>query len=280
MRLRTRMLVLGPAIALATVSLGAVVPGQALAGSGISQYCEDNGDDIPLLTSPITLGVEAIALVTHSLPTNIELCYSTNSYGNTSPTPLSGSITVNVAVPGTAPIGTNCASDSNGGQIVTLSCTTAVAPSASFTPASGGVGGTLSVAIPISFCLGSNLTGTLACGGSTPTLGNTGVIVGNFSLTGPAGYPTGITLSGVNVIADGIAVPLIGSPTSVGVHTPGVDFRTAGQSLCVLFECVTVPNAFAVGVYDYTAAQIVVAGITFTVPTVPGECFVQFGQVC
>lgn len=280
MRLRTRMLVLGPAIALATVSLGAVVPGQALAGSGISQYCEDNGDDIPILTSPITLGVEAIALVTHSLPTNIELCYSTNSYGNTSPTPLSGSITVNVAVPGTAPIGTNCASDSNGGQIVTLSCTTAVAPSAAFTPASGGVGGTLTVAIPISFCLGSNLTGTLACGGSTPTLGNTGVIVGNFSLTGPAGYPTGITLSGINVIADGIAVPLIGSPTSVGVDTPDA-IHTAGQSLCVLFECVTVPNALAVGTgSDYTAAQIVVAGVTLTVPTVPGECFVKFGLSC
>lgn len=283
MRLRKKLLVLAPAVALAAASLAAIAPGEALAGVGYSQECNDNfpsGSEIHLLTSPITLEVESPTFALGTVPTYLQVCYSTTPYGTTSTPSEGGVFDVYVAWPGTG-TGAACANDP--ASVLTVSCLDTVNPSATFTPGSGG-GGTITLAIPITLCLSTGLVpNTGGCFGTTPTLGGTGVVVGTFSLTPPpAGYTTGggFTLSGLSLVVNGQSVSLLGGTTQAGVN-PAVVGAGTGQGItpiCVL-TTICAPGIWA-GEQPISAAEIVVAGIPVAVPPVVLGCLVNINTTC
>ncbi|HEU0130921.1 MAG TPA: hypothetical protein VFQ85_08025 [Mycobacteriales bacterium] len=283
MRLRHRLLVLPSAVALTFAGLAATVPGHALAGSGASQNCANDGNDVPILTAPVTLGIEAGALTSHALPTNVMVCFSTSSWGYPGSELTGGAVAAYVGLPGTTAYGTDCGWDGNSGQIVTVACGTRVSPAAAFTPGAGG-GGTLTVSVPLAFCLGTSLTGPSVCGSGAPTVGATGVVVGTFGVTGPPpGYSTGIglTLTGLTVVVGGVTLPLNDATTQAGANPNVVGANTgAGLPFCApLAGCFTLPLSAWVGTQPISAAGLVVAGIPVPLPAIASQCL-SFGMTC
>lgn len=291
MRLRHKLLVLAPALALATTGLSAALPGAALAGTGPSQFCQDgNGDGevIPILNGvPLTLGLETPALVNHSIPTYVQVCYATTPFGSTATPSVGGDFVVNVGLPGTTNEGTFCGSDST--SLVTVDCQAQTDPTAAFAPApNGGDGGTLTVAVPVTLCLGSNLTGTVGCGtGPTaqPSVGSTGVVVATFGVAPqPSGYSTGsgVTLTGVQILVDGIPIPFSGTTAQVGVNPNLVNTGTAtsGVPFCApLVGCGFVPIGAAVSTQTASVAGVQIGGTFIPLPGLPYECL-SFGRTC
>jgi hypothetical protein len=283
MRLRHKLLVLAPALALATASLTAFVPGEALAGVGASQLCNDNnppGSEIHLLTTPITLEVESPAFAGGGVPTYLQVCYSTTPYGTTSTPSEGGYFSIPIGLPGTTPLGGGCISDP--ASVVVVNCGVGTNPSATFTPGAGG-GGTITLAIPIILCLNTNLVpSTGGCFGTTPTLGGTGVIVGTFALTPPPpGYSTGggFTLTGLTADVNGTSVSLLGGTTQAGVNPAVVGAGTAPGTipLCLLGVCAP---GFWVGEQPISAAAVVVDGIPVAIPPVFLGCIVNINTAC
>src|SRR5207302_6964129 len=126
---------------------------------------------IHILTSPITLEVESPDFAGGTVPTYLQVCYSTTSYGTTSTPSEGGVFDVYVAYPG---FGTGAACANDPASVAIANCAAGANPSATFTPGAGG-GGTLTLAIPITLCLNTNLVpSTGGCFGTTPTLGSTG----------------------------------------------------------------------------------------------------------
>jgi hypothetical protein len=282
MRLRHKLLVLAPAFALATAGFAAVVPGQALAGVGYSQECNDNypsGSEIHLLTWPITLAVESPDFAGGTVPTYLQVCYSTTPYGTTSTPSEGGVFDVYVAYPG---FGTGAACANDPASVLIVNCAAGANPSATFTPGAGG-GGTITLAIPFNLCLNTNLVpSTGGCFGTTPTLGGTGVIVGTFALTPPPpGYSTGggFTLTGLTADVNGTSVSLLGGTTQAGVNPAVVGAGTAPGTipLCLLGVCAP---GFWVGEQPISAAAVVVDGIPVAIPPVFLGCIVNINTAC
>lgn len=284
MRAKRKLLVLAPAFALATIGLAAVLPGQALAGTGISQNCTDGDNDVLLLSNPITLGIESAAFVNHSVPTYVMLCYSTSPAGSTAPTLAGGGIGVNVAQPGSGSSGTDCTSDAYTNPLTNVACQVQVSPSASYS--AGANGGTLTVAIPIQRCLGTAL-GSIDCETSGPSLANTGVIIGTIVITGPpSGYSTGggVALTSLNLYVAGQSepIPLFNGTTQAGVNTGIVSTQTGGGGFpfCVPdVGCQTLPTAALVRTSSGSIAGIVILGVFVPAPGLPSECL-SVGVTC
>jgi hypothetical protein len=284
MRLRQKLLVLAPALALATAGFAAVAPGQALAGTGTSTLCNDNyppGSEIHLLTSPVTLEVESPVFAGGGLPTYVQVCYSTTSVGSSSTPSEGGYFFVPVGVPGTTTLGGTCISDP--ASVVVANCGVATNPSATFTPSGGGGdGGTLTLSIPLTFCFTTNLVPSSGCDTVAPTVGNTGVIVGTFALTPPpAGYTTcgGFTLTGLTADVNGQSVSLLGGSTDAGVNTSVVGAGTTAGTvpLCLLNVCA--PGVW-VGEQPISAGEVVVDGIPVAIPPVLLGCIVNLNTTC
>lgn len=282
MRLRHKLLVLAPAFALATAGIATVAPGQAFAGVGPSQLCNDNnppGSEIHLLTAPITLEVESPVFDGGGLPSYLQVCYSTTPVNSTSTPSEGGYFYVPLGVPTTTPEGAVCASDP--ASVVVAGCEALVNPTATIAPEPGG-GATITLAVPLDLCLSTALVpSTGGCFGTTPTLGGTGVVLGTFALTPPGvGSSGGFTLTGLTVTVNGGApVSLLGGTTQVGVNPQVVGAGTPPGTIPICLLGVCAPGIW-VGEQPIPAASVMVDGIPVPIPALFLGCLVNINTTC
>jgi len=282
--LKRRLLMITAAGGVAAAALGVAAPTHVLAGSGWSQVCEDNADDIPIMTSPITLGVQfaspglgAIGHQGYGPNSYVTLCYSDTPYGYTGPETTGGMFEVGLTN-GQYPY-VWCPNDANAQQL-TINC--GLFPTASFTP-SGVAGGTLTTTVPFSVCIGSPLTNPAgsSCTASTslePTIGATGLVVDSVGLGGccqASETGLGVVPAGTLYI-DGVIQQQFESEAGAGV-TPSAasgDVVTAGIPVCIgPCETIPVPSGAWVGTDGAPVGTLDIPGlapINIPTPVPPG----------
>ena len=163
MRLR-RMAAVAATALTATVMLAA----PASAGTGESGYCFDGGwTDVPILSSPITLGVEVRASLTE---THIALCYATSPVGSGVAHVTGGLLKIAVRPDGTGYF--QCRPDSNP-YVVLVGCNGTY----DFNPLAG----------PVSVSLDALVVGLLNA--PVATVGKTGVSIDLGLLAGSPADP-------------------------------------------------------------------------------------------
>jgi hypothetical protein len=171
---------------IATIAAAVLTAGTFLtpahAGTGASAFCFDgNHTDIPVLSSPITLGVET---GTNAGDTWVTVCYATSEVGYPGAHTTGGFAKILVRPDGSGWF--QCSPDANA-YVLYLSC---FAPF-SFSPANGGLSVTFEATVD------TNVTGPV-------TVGPTGLVVSPFVTIGPGvsvtpRYPC-IYLLGIQVV--------------------------------------------------------------------------------
>lgn len=263
-------------VAISAAGLGAaavaVLPmTHVAAGSWPSTACEDasGNDDVPIMTSPFTLGVEiaspalaGVGFGGYNGTNYVTLCYSTTPYGSPAPEITGGQLHAGVSNGGS--VIAYCAPDSNQ-QAVALSCGATLGPTYTLTPGPpGSLGDTITVSIPFGVCLPQ-------CTGTTLGVGATGILVGQLTPISEPGIGIGYQLSSLQVDADGTAVSIPVGPTGAYVNPFGaiIDNLSLSQGgPCVLGTCV--PGGY-VEIPGGNVAGVQLDGTAFNV-ALPKEC--------
>ncbi len=266
MDLKNRLLSITAAGGLAALAFGLGPVTQAFAGTPQSTACSDGvgNDDVPILTNPITLGLEigspALAAEGHggwTGGTYFTLCYATSPTTNTGPETAGGTVGGGLSAASTPYVA--CIPDSDAYS----TSTGGVAPSCAIST-SGTSGTTILFSIPFGVCAGSCNT--------NPFPNNTGAIIGALQQQGcsTAGCTSVVyTLQNLCIEFDG--VPLPGTTCTAvnvgGVQTTGsspVNYSTAPpNSPCTLGICVPVDY---VGLSGTQLASIFVPGTSTSIP--------------
>jgi len=291
MHLRRHLLTTAAAGALSIAGLAIAPITHALAGGPGTLMCADNNsaagwrgtygqaDDIPILggsnspvpNSPVTLALE----VSYDQGYHAALCYSTTPYAT--PGGQGGNVAVDVLTsnantwsnPGPTPnaVNTECGNDTTNSLI--LACPGYANPTLTTAPCGGFTcGGSATLSVPFSVCLGTNLTGPSICGSGAPAVGATGVVLSNVAVgEPPTGTNQGTTVTpNATIYVDGIALPSGPLTTGAGANL-GTGFGQSVQ-VCVVI-CEAVPSAWAgVPAGPAPMAVIDVAGVQVNLPNV------------
>lgn len=271
--LRKRYLSLVAAGGLSLVGFAAIPVQHVAAGTGISNACSDDGlgDDFPILTSPITLGVEIQRGPTFGTGpgVHVALCYSTTAAGSSAPELTGGALAVDAdfstwSNPNGNLVNAGCFPDSS--TPVVAACDFGTKPTV------GLAGSNITFTIPFSLCIGVGGCPTVANGP-----GATGVIVGSIGLCGT----TCVSVGSVCVVVDGIGLPCsppVNGGASVGTLNPINEVcggPVVAGGLCVpLFP----PSCIAVG--GNTIATLFIPGLAPQPILLPKQQVYNAGATC
>lgn len=277
-----RFLTIATASGVAMAGLALAAPTHVFAGTGVSQFCEDqnpatgwNGsygqaDDIPILggpygaggsSFPVTLGVE--------LSTNgglhAALCYSTSPYGSAGGEVTGGAIGLDALTgatwtnPGANEVNASCTPDSmpQGEQIA---CQAATNPTYAVSPGPAGTAGdVISVNVPFSVCFGG-------CSGTSAALAPTGLLIGQLAPIAEPGIGVGYSVQSMQLYVNGVLVANE-APQAAGAYVDpfgaveeSLDFSQGGP--CTGAICV--PQGY-VGTTGNDVAGFTVLGDSFNV---------------
>ncbi len=278
-----------------SLGLAFTAPLPVLAGTGPSQVCEDGAgnDDIPLLTTPVTLGLEvgSPALAPAGLGGRggnyVTLCYSPTPYGSTAQVLTGGAISVHLVESGSTVSTDETACYPDGFESLIVNCDGSETASYTVTPASPpGEGAMITASVPFTICAGTSVTGTPACGAGAPALGSTGLIVTSLALGGaPLAGETGGTVASTGALyVDGVLQVPFGTSAGAGVSNPpsiGGGLGGPGLPVCVLSSCVSIPGAW-VGSNGAPLGSVDIAGTVLPIASpLPGPaCEVAIGTTC
>ena len=205
----------------------------ALAGSPYSTACSSGQDtrDIPILTSPVTLGVQiGTAPGAHGAQDYVGLCYATSSTSNSGPEATGGVFQVGLTPSTSSPqADAQCYADSY--TSFPVNCNNYASATPSYTV---GPGETITVSIPFAVCAD-------VCSGGPAQLNETGLIVG-----GIAACPNPIPgspgaceqLNQLALFVDGIQVANLAGPSvGTGMSLGAIADNLYGGGPCVLGVC-------------------------------------------
>jgi len=273
LNVRRRYLSLVAAGGLSLAAFAAVPAQHVFAGTGLSQACEDSvnqGDDFPILTSPITMGVE----VQHGPAfgtgpgAHVALCYSTTAYGSGASELSGGAFTVDAdftswSNPNLNLVNVGCFPDA--ASVIAVSCDAGTKPTVSLS------GSNITVTTPFSLCFG---VGTCPAVANGP--GITGVIVRSISLCG-----TGCaSVTSVCAFVDGIS--FCSGPVTAGATLGNLNpvSEVCGGPVLVGGVCLLIfpPSCLAVG--GNTIATLYIPGLPPQPITLPKQQIYNARATC
>ncbi len=288
MHLRRHVFAFTAAAGLAVAGLAVAAPTHVFAGSA-SGFCEDNGagfpdGDIPIMTSPFTLGLQFGSPATGAVgygggPSNnstwLQLCFAP-APNNATSEPFGGFFGGGVynLTPQSAAVGESCISDTT--ATVQVNCQVGATPSYAITPGpAGSAGDLITVTIPFQVCLGPcAVAGTAA-------VQSTGVLVGQLTPVSTPGIGAGYQLSMLQVWVNGVeVVNLPGASVSAYVDP----FSAVAQNITLFGGSTCVAGVCPAGGYLMTTNNPVVG---FSIPGIGSfsepighECLYNSGTTC